>query len=98
MRILLIGKGAREHALAWKLRSHEHSVFVVPGNGGTALMPQVYNIDHNIFDFAGLVELSKRLCIDLVIPGPDEVVVKGVADVFDQGPPSGLSAHSRCCY
>lgn len=86
MRVLVIGKGAREHALAWKLTDQDNSVFVVPGNGGTALMePRVRNIDHDMFDFPGLVELSKKLAIDLVIPGPDDVVAEGIADAFDQG-------------
>jgi phosphoribosylamine-glycine ligase len=90
MRILIIGKGGREHALAWKLCQNEvNRVFVVPGNGGTAQMePQVSNIDQvEMSDFPALVDLSKKLAIDLVIPGPDDVVVDGIADVFEQGTP-----------
>lgn len=85
MRILLLGKGGREHALAWTLsRQEDNKVYVVPGNGGTALMgPQVSNVDYvDMSDFSGLVELSKKLAIDLVLPGPDDIVVDGVADVF----------------
>jgi phosphoribosylamine-glycine ligase len=86
MRVLVIGKGARERALAWKLTDQENSVFVVPGNGGTALTePRVRNFDHDMFDFPGLVELGKKLAIDLVIPGPDDVVAEGITDAFDQG-------------
>jgi len=91
MRVLVIGKGAREHALVWKLADQNNSVFIVPGNGGTALMERVRNIDHDMFDFPGLVKLSKKLAIDLVIPGPDDVVAEGIADAFDQS----ASAQSR---
>lgn len=93
MRVLLIGKGGREHALAWKLSKTAEHVYVVPGNGGTAQMAQnVSNVtDVSMFDFAGLVKLATYLAIDLVLPGPDDVVVDGIADVFDQGQPSSTS-------
>jgi phosphoribosylamine--glycine ligase/phosphoribosylformylglycinamidine cyclo-ligase len=87
MRILLIGKGGREHALAWKLSQTAEHVYVVPGNGGTAAMgSKVTNVaDVDMGDFEGLVKLAGELKIDLVVPGPDDVIVDGVADVFGEG-------------
>jgi phosphoribosylamine-glycine ligase len=87
MRILLIGKGGREHALAWKLSQTAEHVYVVPGNGGTATMgPKVTNVANvDMGDFEGLVKLARELKIDLVVPGPDDVIVDGVADVFGEG-------------
>lgn len=87
MRILLIGKGGREHALAWKLSQTADHVYVVPGNGGTATMgSKVTNVtDVDMGDFEGLVKLARELKIDLVVPGPDDVIVDGIADVFVEG-------------
>ncbi|KAF7544872.1 hypothetical protein G7Z17_g9618 [Cylindrodendrum hubeiense] len=84
MRVLLIGKGGREHALAWKLSQTAEHVFVVPGNGGTASMASNVSNIANIAmsDFQGLVTLARDLAIELVIPGPDDVVVDGIADFF----------------
>ncbi|KAK1460285.1 HET domain-containing protein [Colletotrichum melonis] len=85
MKILLIGKGGREHALAWKLtrsQSVEH-VYVLPGNAGTGTLTKVSNCRGiAVDDYGGLVELSKRLEIDLVIIGPDDAVVGGMGDHF----------------
>lgn len=89
MRVLLVGKGGREHALAWKLQQTAEHVFVVPGNGGTARIGQnVSNIGAvDMHDFPRLVQLAQDLAIDLVLPGPDDVVVDGISDAFDQGKP-----------
>ncbi|KAK1996227.1 hypothetical protein LX36DRAFT_671882 [Colletotrichum falcatum] len=90
-RILLVGKGGREHALAWKL-SHSPSVehvFVFPGNGGTAKgLPNVSNVNEEIVDYADLVFVSRRLSITLVVVGPDDDVVNGIEGFFrDSGIP-----------
>ncbi|KAF6808756.1 HET domain-containing protein [Colletotrichum sojae] len=91
LKILLVGKGGREHALAWKLtrsESVEH-VYVVPGNGGTATLNKASNcLDVSEDDYPGLVELSKRLSINLVVVGPDSAVVGGLSDHFQD---SGIS-------
>lgn len=89
LRVLLIGKGAREHALAWKLsqsRLVEH-VYVVPGNGGTAKgLSGVSNVDNIEVDQYDLqVDLAKRLNIHLVVVGPDSAVVDGVEGYFRKG-------------
>lgn len=84
LRILLLGNGGRESALAWKLSqsSRVQKVFVVPGNGGTASFDKVTNIDAKTDDFPGLVDLSKELGINLVVPGPDELIVNGIEGHF----------------
>lgn len=86
LRILLVGSGGRESALAWKLdRSpHVEKIFVVPGNGGTAAgLGKVSNIDHvQPDDYPGLVKLALQLEINLVVPGPDQAVVDGIEGFF----------------
>ncbi|KAI9665541.1 MAG: hypothetical protein M1831_001684 [Alyxoria varia] len=82
LRILLIGKGGREHALAWRLSKSprvEH-VYVVPGNGGTARgLPKVSNLDTvKAEDYPLLIEEAKRLEIGLVVAGTDQAVVDGI--------------------
>ena len=80
MRILLIGSGGREHALAWKISQSPHceKLFITPGNAGTALCGT--NLPFGVTDFDGI----KRGCIenkiDLVIVGPEEPLVKGITD------------------
>lgn len=84
LRILLIGSGGRESALAWKLSQSPRvqKVIVVPGNGGTANFDKVSNIDAKADDYPGLVALAKELGINLVVPGPDQLVVDGIEGYF----------------
>lgn len=89
LRILLIGKGGREHALAWRLSKSpnvEH-VYVVPGNGGTARgLAKVSNIDSfRVDDYPALVILATDLNIGLVIAGSDQAVVDGIEGFCKQG-------------
>jgi phosphoribosylamine--glycine ligase/phosphoribosylformylglycinamidine cyclo-ligase len=85
LRILLIGNGGREHALAWKLvqSPHVESIIAVPGNGGTAGLPKVTN-DTSVAadDYPGLVELARRNRVNLVVPGPEAPLVDGVEGYF----------------
>jgi phosphoribosylamine--glycine ligase len=88
LRVLLVGNGGREHAIAWKLLQSpriEH-IYVVPGNGGTAtLSSRVTNVSSvKDTDFAGLVTLSKEKDINLLIPGPEAPLVAGIVDYFAQ--------------
>jgi phosphoribosylamine---glycine ligase len=86
MKILIIGSGGREHALAWKATQSagvEH-VFVAPGNAGTALENGVSNVDIDVLDFDGLVAFAKRENIALTIVGPEAPLVEGVVDRFEQ--------------
>ncbi|ATY67086.1 phosphoribosylamine-glycine ligase [Cordyceps militaris] len=85
MKVLVIGKGGREHALAWRLLqcpSVQH-VYVAPGNGGTAALPGVTNLE-GIDDYAELAQKAEELNIGLVVPGPDNVIVDGVQAVFEK--------------
>jgi phosphoribosylamine---glycine ligase len=84
MNILLIGSGGREHALAWKLaqNSDVDSVFVAPGNGGTALEAKLENVDLQIGDFAGLADFARHNDCALTIVGPEAPLVGGIVDYF----------------
>ena len=81
MRILVIGSGGREHALVWKLKqsSRVSEVFVAPGNGGTAREGAI-NVAVDAGDLDGLVELARKEKIDLVVPGPELPLTKGITD------------------
>jgi len=85
LKVLLVGKGAREHSLAWKLAQSllvQH-VYVVPGNGGTGELVGVSNIRSvEANDYSGLVALARHLGIGLVVAGPDDVVVDGIEGYF----------------
>ena len=89
LRILLVGKGGREHALAWKLSQSpqvEH-IFVVPGNGGTAHgLKKVSSVEHtSANNYPNLVLLAKELRIGLVVVGPDDAVADGIEGYFREG-------------
>lgn len=82
MKILVIGSGGREHALAWKIKQNPKisRVYVAPGNGGTALDPDMVNVP--ITDIAELVEFAKTEEIYLTVVGPEAPLSKGVVDAF----------------
>lgn len=85
LRILLIGNGGREHALAWKLSqsSRVKAIYAVPGNGGTATCPKVSNISSvSASDFSGLVSFAQSNGVNLVVPGPEAPLVDGVEGFF----------------
>ncbi len=84
MKILIIGSGGREHALAWKAAqsSQVTQVFVAPGNAGTAREPKVENVDIGATDIDKLVEFAKTNDIALTIVGPEAPLVMGVVDSF----------------
>lgn len=84
MKILLIGSGGREHALAWKLAqsSKVETVFVAPGNAGTELENKVENIAVNADDIDGLLNFAKSNGIELTVVGPEVPLVLGVVDLF----------------
>ncbi|MEC8307821.1 MAG: phosphoribosylamine--glycine ligase [Pseudomonadota bacterium] len=86
MKILIIGGGGREHALAWKLSQSPRvsEVFVVPGNAGTALEENVTNIDLSITDLDSLVAFAESHAIDYTVIGPEAPLVDGVVDRFEE--------------
>ncbi|BFM05393.1 phosphoribosylamine--glycine ligase [Halioxenophilus aromaticivorans] len=86
MNILVIGSGGREHALAWKAAqgAEVDTVFVAPGNAGTALEPKLENVAIDIGDFKALADFAKVNNVDLTIVGPEAPLVDGVVDYFNQ--------------
>ena len=90
MKILVVGSGGREHAIAWQLARHgsDRQVFVAPGNGGTALEAGVTNVDIAATDIDALVRFAARERMDLTIIGPEQPLVEGIVDRFaDAGLP-----------
>ncbi|MEJ0086665.1 MAG: phosphoribosylamine--glycine ligase [Pseudomonadota bacterium] len=84
MKILIVGSGGREHALAWKCAQSAKvsEVLVAPGNGGTATEPRVRNVNVAAEDIPGLVALAKSEQVGLTIIGPEGPLVAGVVDAF----------------
>jgi phosphoribosylamine--glycine ligase len=84
MKVLIIGSGGREHALAWKVAQSRRvsQVFVAPGNAGTRLEPNTTNVDIAAEDVPALLEFARRERIDLTIVGPEGPLVIGVCDEF----------------
>jgi len=84
MKVLIIGGGGREHALAWKTAQSAKvsRVFLAPGNAGTALENKLTNVDIGAEDLPALLAFAKQNQIDLTIVGPEVPLVLGVVDVF----------------
>ena len=82
MKILVVGSGGREHALAWKLSqsSRAERIFCAPGNAGTELVGENVSIAAN--DLPGLAAFAKGNAIDLTVIGPDDPLAAGVVDLF----------------
>jgi phosphoribosylamine--glycine ligase len=84
MKVLIVGGGGREHALAWKCAQSPRvrGVYVAPGNAGTALEPGVSNVDIAADDIDGLMRFALREAVDLTIVGPEGPLVAGIVDRF----------------
>ena len=84
MRILLIGGGGREHALAWKLVQSPkvEKLYAAPGNPGMALLQKCECINLNVDDLEGVADYAEEKSIDLTVVGPEAPLVAGLADVF----------------
>jgi phosphoribosylamine--glycine ligase len=82
MKVLLVGNGGREHALAWGLAQSPHlgALMIAPGNPGTAMLGQ--NVPIQADDVPGLTELARREHIDLVVVGPEVALAAGIADAL----------------
>lgn len=84
MKLLLVGGGGREHAIAWKLgqSTQVSAIFVAPGNGGTASMAKVENVAIDASDLPALQQFAQEKQIDLTVVGPEAPLVAGLADAF----------------
>ena len=82
MKLLVIGSGGREHAIAWRLAQSPRvqKVFVAPGNGGTAIEPGLENLP--ITDLEALADFAEREPIHLTVVGPEAPLAAGVVDLF----------------
>ena len=86
MKVLLLGSGGREHALAWKLAQSSHclGLFIAPGNAGTAKCGT--NVDLSPVDFESIRKFCLKEDIGMVVVGPEEPLVKGIVDFFTADP------------
>ncbi len=84
MKVLIIGGGGREHALAWKAAQSNgvKTVFVAPGNAGTALEPGIENVAIAAEDILALLDFARNEKVDLTIVGPEVPLVAGIVDAF----------------
>ncbi|MAP11247.1 MAG: phosphoribosylamine--glycine ligase [Gammaproteobacteria bacterium] len=84
MKVLVIGSGGREHALAWRAAASTrvHKVFVAPGNAGTARSRKVENVDISVSDTDELITFAHAQSVDLTIVGPEDPLVGGIVDRF----------------
>ncbi len=85
MKVLIIGSGGREHALAWKvaMSTRVEKVFVAPGNAGTSLEPKVENIAIKASDIDALVNCAEQEGVDMTLVGPETPLVEGITDAFN---------------
>ena len=86
MRVLIVGAGGREHALAWKCAASPRvaEVLVAPGNAGTAREPKVRNVAVEATHIGGLIDLAHKESVDLTVIGPEAPLVAGVVDAFER--------------
>lgn len=86
MKVLIVGSGGREHALAWKVAQSEKvtQVFVAPGNAGTAQENKVSNVAIGAEDLSGLISFAEKEKINLTIIGPENALVAGIVDEFNR--------------
>ena len=84
MKVLVIGKGGREHALCWKLKqsSRVRAVFCAPGNAGTAI--DAVNVPIETGDFRSLIQFARREGIGLTVVGPEDPLTNGIVDAFQR--------------
>ncbi|MCF3111322.1 phosphoribosylamine--glycine ligase [Niabella sp. CC-SYL272] len=81
MKILVLGSGGREHALAWNMKTRgNHELFIAPGNPGTAALGT--NVNLGVNDFEGIGAFCRETGIEMVVVGPEEPLVKGIRDFF----------------
>jgi phosphoribosylamine---glycine ligase len=98
MKVLVIGGGGREHALAWKAAGSPgvERVFVAPGNAGTARERGCENVAVAADDIDGLVRLARERAVDLTIVGPEAPLVAGVVDAFEAAGLAVFGPRAQC--
>jgi phosphoribosylamine--glycine ligase len=86
MKILIIGSGGREHSLAWRCAQSDsvQTVFVAPGNAGTAHEEKMQNVDIDVMDFEALAKFAETESVVLTIVGPEAPLVDGIVDYFSE--------------
>src|SRR6185312_9340546 len=86
MKVLIVGSGGREHALAWKCAASARvtEVLVAPGNAGTARESKVRNVAVPATNIGGLIQLARAEGVSLTIVGPEAPLVAGIVDAFEQ--------------
>ncbi len=86
MNVLVIGSGGREHALAWKASqsANVETVFVAPGNAGSAAEAGIENVDLGVGDFPALADFARSNNVGLTIVGPEAPLVDGIVDYFTE--------------
>uniref|UniRef100_A0A8D8UTY1 Trifunctional purine biosynthetic protein adenosine-3 n=1 Tax=Cacopsylla melanoneura TaxID=428564 RepID=A0A8D8UTY1_9HEMI len=91
-KILIIGGGGREHALAWKLAQSDKvgKIYIAPGNAGAALLPKVENVSIDLKNFTVVAEWCRENEINLVVIGPEDPLANGISDV--------LQSHGIPCF
>ena len=82
MKILLLGSGGREHALAWKIAQSKSvdKLFIAPGNAGTGSLGE--NVNIKVGDFEALKTFALKEHIDMIVVGPEDPLVNGIYDFF----------------
>ncbi|WP_159788996.1 phosphoribosylamine--glycine ligase [Sodalinema gerasimenkoae] len=86
MNVLVIGNGGREHAIAWKLlqSTRVNKVFCVPGNGGTASLPNCFNLAMSVTDFEGIARFAQVQGCPFVVVGPEMPLAMGITDYLSE--------------
>ena len=84
MKVMVIGSGGREHALAWKAAQGKevNTVYVAPGNAGTATEDKLENVAIDVMNFTELADFAEENHVDLTIVGPEAPLVEGIVDYF----------------
>jgi phosphoribosylamine---glycine ligase len=86
VRIIVVGNGGREHALAWKFTQSEavDQVYCIPGNGGTAVLERCQNVSLNPEDFDGISRLAQEKHVNVVVVGPEVPLALGITDALSE--------------
>lgn len=85
VKVLIVGSGAREHALAWSLSQSRDvsSILIAPGNGGARYLPVAHRVPIEVTDVTGMVACARQEAVDLVVVGPESALETGLVDALD---------------